>query len=89
MLFRRQNQHLTLCVLQVSTDVLDLEGVIVTDANAASPYRRSPLLLVDWLLEYQLTFANGGQIQILFGTIDVSLLNVRRYLFLMSSLLIS
>ncbi|MFZ5625125.1 MAG: DUF4433 domain-containing protein [Gemmatimonadota bacterium] len=40
MLYKRQHQHLDLCVLQVSTDVLDLPGVVVTDANAASDYVR-------------------------------------------------
>ncbi len=39
-LFKRQDQHLDLCVLQVSTDVLDLPGVVVTDANASSDYVR-------------------------------------------------
>lgn len=40
MLYKRQGQHLNLCVLQVSTDVLDLPGVVITDANASSDYRR-------------------------------------------------
>lgn len=40
MLYKRQGQHLELCVLQVSTDVLDLPGVVVTDANASSDYTR-------------------------------------------------
>jgi hypothetical protein len=40
MLFKRLSQHLDLCVLQVSTDVLDLPGVVVTDANASSDYVR-------------------------------------------------
>jgi len=40
MLFKRLGQHLDLCVLQVSTDVLDLPGVVVTDANASSDYVR-------------------------------------------------
>ena len=40
MLYKRQGQHLDLCVLQVSTDVLDLPGVVVTDANASSHYVR-------------------------------------------------
>ena len=40
MLYKRQGQHLDLCVLQVSTDVLDLPGVVVTDANASSDYVR-------------------------------------------------
>jgi len=40
MLYKRQGQHADLCVLQVSTDVLDLLGVVVTDANASSDYVR-------------------------------------------------
>jgi hypothetical protein len=40
MLYKRQDQHLDLCVLRVSTDVLDLPGVVVTDANASSDYVR-------------------------------------------------
>lgn len=40
MLYRRQEQHESLCVLRVSTDVLDLAGVVITDQNAASDYVR-------------------------------------------------
>lgn len=40
MLFKRLDQHLDLCVMRVSTEVLDLQGVVVTDANASSEYRR-------------------------------------------------
>ncbi|MGH9338515.1 MAG: DUF4433 domain-containing protein [Acidobacteriota bacterium] len=40
MLYQRQGQHLDLCVLQVNKDVLDLLGVVVTDANASSDYVR-------------------------------------------------
>ena len=40
MLSKRRGQHLDLCVLQVSTDVLDRPGVVVTDANASSDYVR-------------------------------------------------
>lgn len=40
MLYMRQAQHLDLCVLQVSTHVLDLPGVVVTGANASSAYIR-------------------------------------------------
>jgi len=52
MMYKRAVFHQNLCVLRVSTDVLDLAGVIVTDQNAASDYRRfmpSPdgLALVD------------------------------------------
>jgi hypothetical protein len=40
MLYKRQSQHRDLCVLCVSTSVLELDGVIVTDGNAASSYTR-------------------------------------------------
>lgn len=35
MMFKRKDMHAQLCVLRVSPAVLDLEGVIVTDMNAA------------------------------------------------------
>lgn len=40
MLYKRKGQHLDLCVLEVSTGVLDLPGAVVTDLNAASGYAR-------------------------------------------------
>jgi hypothetical protein len=40
MLYTRQGQHLDLCVLRISTDVLELPGVVVTDQNASSDYVR-------------------------------------------------
>ena len=40
MLFRRQREGWRICVLCISTDVLDLPGVVVTDQNAASGYAR-------------------------------------------------
>jgi hypothetical protein len=39
MMFKRKGQHADLCVLRVSTDVLDLPTVVVTDGNAASTSR--------------------------------------------------
>jgi hypothetical protein len=38
MLYKRQAQHGELCVLKVSTDVLDLPRVVIADGNAASDY---------------------------------------------------
>jgi ssDNA thymidine ADP-ribosyltransferase, DarT len=38
MMYKRSVQHEELCVLRISTDVLDFPGVIVTDGNAASDY---------------------------------------------------
>lgn len=58
MLFRRLNERNGICVLSVSTDVLDLEGVVVTDRNAASGYVRfypSPDGLKN--VDHELTFA--------------------------------
>lgn len=59
MLYKRQGQHLDLCVFQVNTDVLDLPGVVVTDANASSDYVRfaaAPAGL--GIVDRDLTFAN-------------------------------
>ncbi len=36
MMYKRRERHADLCVLRVNTAVLDLEGVVVTDANAAA-----------------------------------------------------
>jgi len=36
MLFKRKDTHTELCVLKISTTVLDVHGVIVTDRNAAA-----------------------------------------------------
>jgi hypothetical protein len=38
MLYRLLDQHWELCVIGVSTEVLDFDGVIVTDRNAAKDY---------------------------------------------------
>lgn len=38
MLFKRRTQHEELCVLIVSSAVLDLPDVVITDGNAASDY---------------------------------------------------
>ena len=40
MLFKRKHLHMDLCVLRVSTDVLDIPEVVITDGNAASSYTR-------------------------------------------------
>jgi len=36
----RRSHHFILCVLRVSTDVLDISGTVVTDGNAAGNYVR-------------------------------------------------
>lgn len=38
MLFKIKDRHTELCVLRISTDVLDLRGVIISDQNASSDY---------------------------------------------------
>jgi len=40
MMFIRKAQHDSLCVLRIAPEVLDLEGAIITDQNAASDYAR-------------------------------------------------
>jgi hypothetical protein len=40
MMFKRRDQASELCVLQVSTTVLPLPGVVISDQNAASDYVR-------------------------------------------------
>ncbi len=40
MLYKRKEQAASLCVLQVSTEVADLAGVVITDRNAASDWVR-------------------------------------------------
>jgi len=40
MMWVRKAHHADLCVLVVRPDVLDLEGVVVTDGNASSVYTR-------------------------------------------------
>ncbi|MHB1618216.1 MAG: DUF4433 domain-containing protein [Metallibacterium sp.] len=40
MLFRRLSEAADLCVLQVSTDVLETSGTVITDRNAAADYVR-------------------------------------------------
>ena len=40
MLYVRQSQHIDLCILCVSTQILDLPGVVIADRNASSDYAR-------------------------------------------------
>ena len=37
-MYKRSAMHAELCVLQIDTSVLDLNGVVIADANAASKY---------------------------------------------------
>lgn len=57
MLCKRLNQRHEICVLSISPDVLDIDGVVVTDVNAASPRARfgagaAGLEIVDRSLTY-------------------------------------
>ena len=59
MLYKRRESHGTLCVLRVSTDVLDLPGVVLTGGNAASDY--TAFMYLGRIIEYGPTgdiFAN-------------------------------
>jgi hypothetical protein len=40
MMFKRKGEASSLCVLRVSTNVLDIEGTVLSDQNAASDYVR-------------------------------------------------
>jgi len=40
MLFKRQGEFADICILRVSTEVLNQTGVVITDCNAASDYVR-------------------------------------------------
>jgi hypothetical protein len=40
MLFKRKNDAANLCILKVSTKVLELPGTVISDQNAASDYAR-------------------------------------------------
>jgi hypothetical protein len=40
MMYKRKDYHEKLCILKISTDVLDLPGVVVSDGNASSNYIR-------------------------------------------------
>lgn len=58
MLYRLQGQHRELCVLRISTDVLNLPDVVIADQNASSNYVRfavSPDGLA--LVDYEMVFA--------------------------------
>lgn len=40
MMFRRKNQHASICILRVDESVLDLPNVVVSDQNASSDWAR-------------------------------------------------
>jgi hypothetical protein len=59
MLLKRSNMREQLCVLRVSPTVIDIPGVIVTDANAGSKYTKNFKPAPDGLsiVDYDRTFA--------------------------------
>lgn len=57
MLYLRKGAHTELCVIRINPAVLDLEGVIVTDRNAASNARFSPSDTGLALIEREQVFA--------------------------------
>lgn len=57
MLYKRKNEATHLCVLRVSTEILQLAGVVLADCNASSPYVRF-LAPAQWaLLDYDAIYA--------------------------------
>lgn len=40
MMYKRQAQHEDLCVLRISSHIIDLPGVVITDGNASGDYVR-------------------------------------------------
>jgi ssDNA thymidine ADP-ribosyltransferase, DarT len=58
MLSKRRDQNDAICVLRIDHIVLDLQGVIVTDCNAASDYARFYAASAGiWALDKDLVFA--------------------------------
>jgi len=58
MLYVRQSQHIDLCILRVSPQVLDLPEVVITDSNASSAYARfAPAPRGLSIVDKEMTFA--------------------------------
>jgi hypothetical protein len=57
MLFKRKGQVESLCVLRVSTAVLQLPGVVLTDQNASSDYVRFLSAEQISLIDFEMVFA--------------------------------
>ena len=58
MLYVLRSNHERLCVLRISTEILDMDGVVITDSNASSDYVRfasAPGGLV--IVDKEMTFA--------------------------------
>jgi hypothetical protein len=60
MLYKRRADHETLCVLRVTTDIMDLADVVVADQNASSDYVRfgAPSAALP-RIDYSLVFAES------------------------------
>jgi ssDNA thymidine ADP-ribosyltransferase DarT-like protein len=57
MLYKRKGEVNNLCVLRISTEILQLPGVVLADCNASSPYVRF-LAPSQWeLLDYEAIYA--------------------------------
>ncbi|NWG04546.1 MAG: DUF4433 domain-containing protein [Syntrophaceae bacterium] len=58
MLYVRQSQHIDLCILRISAEILDLPGVVITDRNASSDYARfAPAPMGLSIVDKEMTFA--------------------------------
>lgn len=57
MLYKRRDNAENLCVLRISTGVLDFDGVVITDCNAASDYVRFLHPSQSGLLDFDAIFA--------------------------------
>lgn len=58
MLYVLKSRHIDLCILRVSTEILDLPGVVITDSNASSDYARfAPAPKGLSMVDKDLTFA--------------------------------
>ena len=40
MLYKRKNEAENLCILRIATDILEIQGAVITDQNAASRYAK-------------------------------------------------
>ncbi|HFX0496063.1 DUF4433 domain-containing protein [Pseudomonas aeruginosa] len=62
MMFKRKNEHASLCVLRVSIDVMAEPGVVLSDQNAASKYARfHPYPDGLRLIDFDYVFADSWQ----------------------------
>ena len=60
MMYVSRAKHSDMCVLRLSTEILDLPNVVITDKNASSDYVRfydSPRVLVNINLKFFFSFS--------------------------------